>query len=307
VSKPKLLDLFSGAGGAARGYQLAGFHVTGVDILPQPRYAGDHFCQADVMDVGLPALLRELGPFDAVHSSPPCHDHTRLSAAVGLDGTGWMLAAIRDALVAAGLPWVLENVPGAPLTNAVLLCGTMFGLRVRRHRLFETDAPIATLLPPCTCRGGVVRGELIGHRVAGRVGPGRRKPPRYTEAQRRDAIGVDWITARGARQAIPPAYTEWIGRQLLDHPATGPATGACVPSNQTTSGGVNVIATLPGLNEEMGAGTRGHMMSVKCHSDALPTAPRAHGLNSELSGADSTDSAGAEDGYPNGYRAGGRS
>lgn len=105
------------------------------------------------------------------------------------------------------------------MANALLLCGTMFGLRVRRHRLFEMQpAPFAlALLPPCACRGQVVNGELIGHRVAGRVAPGRRMPPRYTESERRDAIGVPWATAREARQAIPPAYTEWIGGRLMDN------------------------------------------------------------------------------------------
>jgi DNA (cytosine-5)-methyltransferase 1 len=212
--QPRLLDLFSAAGGAARGYQLAGFHVTGVDILPQPRYAGDHFCQADIMEVGLPALLRELGPFDAIHASPPCLLFTslhRATQAAHID----LVTPLRPQLLAAGLPFVIENVPGAPLVNPVLLCGTMFGLRVRRHRLFELHPqPPLVLLPPCSCRGRVASGELIGHRVAGRVAAGRRMPPRYTEAERRAAIGVEWITARGARQAIPPAYTEFIGAAL---------------------------------------------------------------------------------------------
>jgi DNA (cytosine-5)-methyltransferase 1 len=216
VGRRRLLDLFSAAGGASRGYQLAGFEVVGVDIEPQPRYVGDHFCQADVMEVGLAVLLRELGPFDAVHASPPCQLFTSLHRATNAAHAD-LITPLRPLLEATGLPYVIENVPGAPLVSPVLLCGTMFGLRIRRHRLFELhlEPDALALLPPCTCRGRVANGELIGHRVAGRVAPGRRMPPRYTEADRRDAIGVDWITARGARQAIPPAYTEWIGRQLL--------------------------------------------------------------------------------------------
>lgn len=216
MGRRRLLDLFSGAGGAARGYQLAGFEVVGVDIEPQPRYAGDHFCRADVMEVGVAALLRELGPFHAVHASAPCQLFTSLHRATRAEHLD-LITPLRPLLDTTGLPYVMENVPGAPLVSPVLLCGTMFGLRVRRHRLFEVHPPVAALLPPCTCRGRVASGDLIGHRVAGRVAPGRRMPPRYTEADRRDAIGVGWITARGARQAIPPAYTEWIGRQLMAH------------------------------------------------------------------------------------------
>lgn len=114
--KPRLLDLFSGAGGAARGYQLAGFHVTGVDINPQPRYCGDEFVQAD-------AMTFPLDGFDAVHASPPCQDHSPLSALVGAHGTGWMLDATRKRLEAWGGLWVIENVMGAAMRPALVLCG----------------------------------------------------------------------------------------------------------------------------------------------------------------------------------------
>lgn len=212
MDRPRLLDTYCKAGGATRGYQLAGFHVTGVDLEPQPRYCGDAFIQADALE-----YIREHGhEYDAIHASPPCQDYSVMRHATGRSAPR-LIAATRDALESTGRPYVIENVEGArsEMRDYVTLCGTMFGLRVRRHRLFELHAPAPVLLPPCTCRNGVSRGELIGQRVAGRVLPGRTKPPHHTEADRREAIGVPWMTARAARQAIPPAYTEYIGRFLI--------------------------------------------------------------------------------------------
>lgn len=212
--QPRLLDLFCGAGGAARGYQLAGFHVTGVDILPQPRYAGGHFCQADIMEVGLPALLRELGPFDAIHASPPCHDHSALSSVAGLDGTGWMLAATRQALIASGLPWVLENVPGADMRRELVLCGTMFGLRVYRHRWFESSV---FMLQPGHPRHTVKAGghKAQRQRKAAYLAGGFVTVTGNVGSYAGPAMGIDWMTGEELSQALPPAYTEWIGAALL--------------------------------------------------------------------------------------------
>jgi DNA (cytosine-5)-methyltransferase 1 len=210
VSRPKLLDAYCGGGGAGMGYSLAGFDVTGVDIKPQPRYPFA-FHQADAVE-----FIREHGyEFDAIHASPPCQAYSAMQRAVKGDHPD-LVAATRSALVATGRPWAIENVEGAPLRNYVTLCGTMFGLRVRRHRLFELSPMPLILCAPCSCTKGVTTGRLIGHRVAGRVAPGHTKPPHHTESDRREAIGVPWMTARGARQAIPPAYTRFIGAYLLD-------------------------------------------------------------------------------------------
>src|SRR5260221_481967 len=116
MTRPRLLDLFCGAGGAAMGYSRAGFDVTGVDIKPQPRYPFQ-FVQADAMSYPLDG-------FDAIHASPPCQDHMRSPGpAYESHGTGWMLPATRSRLMATGLPWIIENVPGASLRADLKLCG----------------------------------------------------------------------------------------------------------------------------------------------------------------------------------------
>src|SRR4051794_5410435 len=147
MSRPRLLDLFCGAGGAARGYQRAGFHVVGVDNRPQPRYAGDEFVQADALE------WDDFDGFDAVHASPPCQ--------LWAEGSRWhgnshpdLITPLRPLLEQSGLPYIIENVPEAPLRRDVVLCGTQFGLQaegfeVRRHRAFELNWPLGTLVPPC--------------------------------------------------------------------------------------------------------------------------------------------------------------
>lgn len=208
----RLLDLFCCAGGAARGYQLAGFHVTGVDHKPQPRYAGDVFIQADALE-----YVAEHGhEYDAIHASPPCQRFTayrRKGRGVG-EGYPDLIAPTRWLIGGHGIPWVIENVPGAPLRDPILLCGSMFGLDVRRHRLFETSLP-GVLRPPCqhalqTPRFPAATNRRPGSRCTVEVGVWR-IPLHVQQA----AMGIDWMTADELSQAIPPAYTEWIGRQLV--------------------------------------------------------------------------------------------
>jgi DNA (cytosine-5)-methyltransferase 1 len=212
MTRPKLLDLFCGAGGAAMGYHRAGFDVTGVDIAPQPRYPF-RFVQAD-------AMTYPLDGFDAIHASPPCRDHTRLTQMHGTVGSGWMLPAIRDRLTANGQPWILENVPGAPMRADFLLCGCMFGLpALRRDRWFETSWRGFNLRSPC---------HHIGYAVSVSGHPGgfsnRDGIPGGDTMTWRRAMGIDWMTAAELAQAIPPAYTEYIGGQLLrEFPAQEPA------------------------------------------------------------------------------------
>lgn len=209
--RPVLLDLFCGAGGCAVGYHRAGFRVVGVDIKPQKRYPFT-FVQADALE-----YVRRFGKhFDAIHASPPCQQYTALRSLTKKEYPD-LLAQTRNLLIASGKPWVIENVPGAPLHYGVMLCGTMLdGLRVYRHRWFETsfwmwqpEHPKHKVLAGAKgTKGGRQRkahyesGGFVT--VAGDVGS-------YCGP----AMGIDWMTGDELSQAIPPAYTEFIGRQLI--------------------------------------------------------------------------------------------
>jgi DNA (cytosine-5)-methyltransferase 1 len=200
VTRPRLLDLFCCEGGAAAGYHRAGFDVTGVDIEPQPRYPYD-FHQGDAL-----TYLRDHGrEFDAIHASPPCQDHS-LSANIRsreMHGTGWLLDATLTAVRGLGVPFVVENVDRAVMGDALTLCGTSFGLGLHRHRRFVTSW--FCLAPPCDPSRVRYRGraaEVFGH---------------HGNTDRiRAEWGVPWMTQDGIAQCIPPAFTEWLGAQLLD-------------------------------------------------------------------------------------------
>lgn len=203
-SRKKLLDLCCCEGGASVGYLRAGFDVTGVDLVPQPKYPL-RFEQAD-------ALEYPLEGFDLVHASPPCHDHTPLTSVAGTDGTGWVLPAMRKRLEASGIPWVLENVPGAPLRRDLMLCGKMFGLRVKRHRDFEFSAGLSVIQPPhpkhtvktATSRRRERWAEGWDISVTGDVGTWCGP----------EAMGIEWMSGDGLSQALPPVYTQYIGSVL---------------------------------------------------------------------------------------------
>lgn len=214
--RPTLLDLFCGAGGCSVGYHRAGFDVVGIDKQPQPRYPYE-FIQADALD----ALDdREfLAGFDAIHASPPCQAYSAMSnCRPGLaDEYPELIDVVRDRLQATGLPYVIENVIGSPVTTApdlfgrfgVVLCGRMFGLELYRHRAFETSFPMAPPFhprhdKPASKAGHWEPGTIIS--VSGNCAP-------IHEA--RTAMGIDWMTRDELAEAIPPAYTEFIGRQLL--------------------------------------------------------------------------------------------
>jgi DNA (cytosine-5)-methyltransferase 1 len=210
--RPKLLDLFCGAGGCSVGYERAGFDVTGVDIAPQPRYPYE-FHQAD-------AMTYPLDGFDVIHASPPCQAFTSLKDMHNALEHADLLTPMRQRLIAWGGPYVIENVPGAPIREPLVLCGTSFGLgaagaELRRHRLFEHNWPLTSLVPPC---GHGQRPRVIG--VYGGHGRDRRRlvnTQDFPTTARAEAMGIDWMTGNELSQAIPPAYTEFIGRQLLEH------------------------------------------------------------------------------------------
>jgi DNA (cytosine-5)-methyltransferase 1 len=211
MTRPRLLDLFCGAGGAAVGYSRAGFEVVGVDIRPQPRYPF-RFIQGDALDY----IRRHGWEYDAVHASPPCQRYSIgsvRSASKGLQHPD-LVGPCRDLLQRVSSLWVIENVIGAPLRHAALLCGTMFGLRVFRHRLFE--ASFLLLAPPHRRHDGSTgahRGYTTGR--CGRNGYVCVAGHNFELSAARRAMGIDWVATRAElAQAVPPAYTEYLGRQL---------------------------------------------------------------------------------------------
>ena len=206
--RPKLLDLFCCAGGAATGYQRAGFDVTGVDLTCQPRYPFA-FIQAD-------ALLLDsdfLGEFDAIHASPPCQSYSDLARRNG-NAHEWprLVEPVRELLRSTKLPYVIENVEGAPLLQPVVLCGTMFpGLRVLRHRLFETNFHL--LVPPHRrhplCHTLDKRKRHYGKTDEMRDFVSVNGGGNCSVAAARDAMGIDWMNKNELNEALPPAYTEF--------------------------------------------------------------------------------------------------
>ena len=223
MSKPRLLDLFCGAGGAGMGYHRAGFEVVGVDIKPQPHYPFE-FVQMDAVEVLRGSVLLPWR-FDAIHASPPCQQFTRAGHLMRAQGkssaTEELVDLTRWSLTWAwGLPYVIENVPGAPMRDPVTLCGAMFGLGVdrpegwrplRRHRLFESSVALVQPADPHRTFGRPL--GVYGSK-ADDIPSGGQTASSVAEAQA--LLGIDWTPRWDSlKEAIPPAYTEWIGRQLL--------------------------------------------------------------------------------------------
>lgn len=209
----KLLDLFCGAGGAAMGYYRAGVHnITGVDIHPQHHYPFK-FVLGDALE-----YVKQHGhEYDIIHASPPCQAHSQLRYCNHKTYPS-LIEPLREILNAINKPYVIENVVGAPLQNPVRLCGTMFGLKVYRHRLFETN-PMIIFVPKhyphhdnCPGRGrGISSKGFIS--VTGNGGYGIPNGISYA----RKAMGIDWMNNKELSQAIPPLYTEYICKQLFAH------------------------------------------------------------------------------------------
>lgn len=213
------------------GYHRAGFDIVGVDINPQPHYPFE-FHRMDWAEAleGYPHL-----DFDVIHASPPCQAFSPLQNMWNSrDDHPDLIAPTRDRLKATGLPYVIENVPGAPLLDHVTLCGSAFllgcdGAELRRHRNFEIN-PHPVLVPPCyhfwaaetvTVAGHTGNKLSVARRVIGVYGGHGRDQRRrantqdFSTADRKTAMGIDWMNGDELCQAIPPAYTEWIGQQLM--------------------------------------------------------------------------------------------
>lgn len=197
--KPKLLDLFCGPGGAGMGYHRAGFEVEGVDNKPQPHYPFK-FYQADALEFPLEG-------YDAYHASPPCQAYSIMQHIhKNRDKHPDLIAVTRDRLAKTGKPFVIENVNGAPLMGTVvMLCGTMFGLKIPKHRFFEVSFRMPLFLPRVCNHTGVYDPYHGGEMARGE---------RVKMAQ---VIDIDWFMTRPeVREAIPPAYTEYIGKYLIE-------------------------------------------------------------------------------------------
>lgn len=214
--RPLLLDLFCGAGGASVGYHRAGFDVIGIDIAPQQNYPFT-FRQADALEY----LNANYAAFDAIHASPPCQRYSVMSACrpgLAADYPD-LISVTRELLQQTGLPWVIENVNGSELAtqptlngelHGITLCGHMFGLKLYRHRLFESNIALSEPnhfrhLTPASRAGHWKPGTVIS--VSGHVSP-------IAEARR--AMGINWMNRAELAEAIPPAYTEFIGQQLIE-------------------------------------------------------------------------------------------
>lgn len=237
--KPKALDLFCGAGGATKGLQRAGFYVVGVDIKPQPRYCGDEFHQADAMTFPLEG-------YDFIWASPPCQAFTAMKVMPNAREHSDYLTPTRERLLENRIPYTMENVVGAPIevsqpslfskVMGIILCGSMFGLRngtheLRRHRLFESSVPLRQ--PGCSHKLPVIgfygdhartrQRTVKGHRDRGGDITGRAEKLRLVK----ELMGIDWMEWSESNQAIPPAYSEFIGRQIMAalSPSRGGSTG----------------------------------------------------------------------------------
>lgn len=219
---PRILDTFCKAGGAGMGYSRAGFDVVGVDIQPQPRYPFP-FILGDALEIlrrmiaGGTLLATDgsrygLKDFDAIHASPPCQRYSTISKYAGVSQNyPDLVDPVRDLLILSGLPYDIENVIGAPLKNPLTLRGSMFGLNVRKHRIFETSYFVTT--QPCNHSHPSQKNVQAVYGHPG--GSSKRDGKKFGNINDwRRAMDINWMSAHELAEAIPPAYTEYIGKQL---------------------------------------------------------------------------------------------
>jgi DNA (cytosine-5)-methyltransferase 1 len=207
MKKFRVLDLYCKAGGSAKGFQRCNFYVVGIDIEDQPRYVGDKFYKTDAIEY----LLEYGKEFDLINASPPCQKYTKSAKQWRKEGKEYpdLIEKTRDALRIVGKPYVIENVPNAPLIDPIYLNGSYFGLLVHRPRFFETNFPIEQPDIPKT-KNPIKMGRPI--KEGDIIQPvGHFSGKKYAEKQ----MQIDWMTVEELANAIPPAYTEWIGKQWL--------------------------------------------------------------------------------------------
>lgn len=218
--RPRLLDLFCGAGGAAMGYHRAGFEVVGVDIKPQPHYPFE-FHQLDMLDLitGLPgeAIRLHASPIfhcDAIHASPPCQGYSISQYMQGTKGGERLIEDVRERLAKLRVPFVIENVPGSPLVNAIELSGMSFGLKIIRRRLFELHGFDILLVPSPRVENDYRKAGYVPYHHGTSIKRGH-LPNIWTKSRLQNAMDIDWMNIKELTQAIPPAYTEYIGKELM--------------------------------------------------------------------------------------------
>jgi DNA (cytosine-5)-methyltransferase 1 len=227
MSKPLLLDLFCCAGGAAKGYADAGFEIIGVDIQPQPHYPFKMFVDnaLQCMEVLLSGQVwngYHLSDFDIIHASPECKAYTNCNLSPK-ESYLKLICAMRTRLQVSGKPYIIENVVGAKrdLRASLMLCGSMFGLPMQRHRLFEIGNTDLFVMPPGPCDHTGETIAVYGHSVWDSSLPGtprrdgKRRPDSVSIEIGRRAMGISWMTINELSEALPPAYTQWIGTQIL--------------------------------------------------------------------------------------------
>ena len=207
--RPRALDLFCCEGGAGMGYHQAGFDVLGVDIEQQPRYPFAFVCGD-----ALAYLAKHGHEYDAIHASPPCQGYSHLTPEAHRANYPKLIPQLRAMLRELGKPYVIENVAGAryELENPVMLCGSMFGLRTQRHRYFETSFPVAA---PCACDHSqipllVTTASKASRKKRFALGM---KPKSVKNAPA--AYGIDWMSCEGLKECIPPAFTSFLGRAII--------------------------------------------------------------------------------------------
>jgi len=220
MTRPKVLDLFSGAGGAAMGYWRAGFNVVGVDLEEHDDFPF-RFVQGDALEVL--ADVDYVRSFDLVHASPPCQAYSTATANKAKHPD--LVGPVRDLLLAAQVDFIIENVPQAPLINPVRLCGSSFGLRVRRHRDFESNLPLVGSRCDHKAQGQPVGvyGDHWDSREFFRPDGTKRGGKATSLEDGRHAMGIDWMNWEDLKESIPPIYTEHLGRQAITQLSTAQA------------------------------------------------------------------------------------
>lgn len=243
MKRPRLLDLFCGAGGCSTGYHRAGFDVVGIDIEPHAEYPYS-LTVSDITQLKFDRINKCwhpngdpswcLGTFEVVAASPPCPRYSTATPEDSRTQHPDLIEPIRSLLETWGGPYVIENVPGSPLESPLKLCGSMFDLGVRRHRLFESN--VFMFQPECSHQSQGQPWGVTGESAEiGDYARHGRKARTVTHAQQ--VMGIEWMNNwSDLADAIPPAYTEWIGTQLLDILTTHPAAASVAGNQEATHG-----------------------------------------------------------------------